>query len=165
LLLIPLIRFGPRYVLLATGHSGEWRDIAMDQDSQAAARMTTQMAKPGDTLFVWGFRPDLFVYTNLPAATRFLDSQPLTGVPADRHLSQSAPVGADFTRANREELAGSRPTIVMDGLSLYNPALAMDRYAELRPWIAQYQEIARTKATIIYRLASGPAGSALLEKR
>jgi len=161
LLLIPFIRFGPRYVLLASGRSHEWKDIAMDQDSQRAARLVRELARPGDTLFVWGFRPDLFVYTGLPAATRFIDCQPLTGVPADRHLTQSAPVGADFTRVNREELARSRPSIVMDGLSLYNPALGMDHYAELRPWLGQYHEVARTQTIVIYRLAAGPTGVAL----
>jgi len=155
LLLIPMIRFGPRYVLLArdlaTGQPHQWSDVAMDQDSRAAARIVRDMARPGDTLFVWGFRPDLFVYTGLPAATRFLDSQPLTGVPADRHLTQAAPVAAEFTRGNRAELARARPAFVMDGLSLYNPALAMDRYADLRPWLAQYHEVARTRTIVIYR--------------
>ncbi len=169
LLLIPLVRFGPRYVLLArdviSGQPTVWSDIAMNQDSQAAARIVREIARPGDTLFVWGFRPDLFVYTGLSAATRFLDCQALTGVPADRHLTQSAPVETDFTRANREELARSRPTIVMDGLSLYNPALAMDRYPELRPWLVQYREVARTKTIVIYRLPPTPTRSALLEKR
>jgi hypothetical protein len=97
------------------------------------------------------------VYTGLPAATRFLDSQPLTGVPADRHLTQSAPVAAEFTRANREELARSRPTLLMDGLSLYNPALAMDGYPELQPWLANYREVARTRTIVIYRLIPRPA--------
>jgi hypothetical protein len=161
LLLVPLIRFGPRYVLLArdlmAGQPHQWADVAMDQDSRAAARMVQETAHPGDTLFVWGFRPELFVYTRLPAATRFLDSQPLTGVPADRHLTQSAPVAAEFTRPNREELAQSRPTLLMDGLSLYNPALAMDRYPELRPWLANYREVARTRTIVIYRLLPGPA--------
>jgi hypothetical protein len=169
LLLVPLIRFGPRYVILArdlaTGQPHHWSDVAMDQDSRAAAQLARQFTRPGDTLFVWGFRPDLWVYTSLPAATRFLDSQPLTGVPADRHLTQSAPVAAGFTRANREELARSRPTIVIDGLSLYNPALAMDRYPELRPWLAQYQEIARTPTTAIYRLRAAPTRPPLLEER
>jgi hypothetical protein len=91
------------------------------------------------------------VYTGLPAATRFLDSQALTGVPADRHLTQSAPVPGEFTRENREELARTRPTFVMDGLGLYNHALAMDRYPELRPWLTQYQEVARTNGIVIYR--------------
>ena len=169
LLLIPLVRFGPRYVMLArdlsTGRPHAWNDVAMDQDSRAAARLAQQFSRPGDSLFVWGFRPDLWVYTGLPAATRFLDSQPLTGVPADRHLTQSAPVASDFTRANREELARSRPSIVIDGLSLFNPALAMDRYPELRLWLAQYQEIARTPTTVIYRLSAAPARPPLPEKR
>ncbi len=156
LLLIPLIRFGPRYILLArdlaTGQPHQWSDVAMDQDSRAAARIVRDTARPGDTLFVWGFRPNLFVYTGLPAATRFLDSQPLTGVPADRHLTQSGPVAAEFTRANRAELARARPAFVMDGLSLYNPALAMDRYADLQPWLGQYHEVARTRTIVIYRV-------------
>jgi len=156
LLLIPLVRFGPRYVLLArdliSGHQTEWRDVAMDRDSRAAARIVRQMAGPQDTLFVWGFRPELFIYTRLPAGTRFLDSQPLTGVPADRHLTQSAPVSAPFTEANRQELVRSHPTIVMDGLSLYNPSLAMQQYPDLRPWLAHYREISRTQTIVIYRL-------------
>ena len=156
LLLIPLIRFGPRYLLLArdlaTGRPHHWGDIAMNQDSRAVAQIVRDAARPGDTLFVWGFRPDLWVYTRLPAATKFLDSQPLTGVPADRHLTQSAPVNTAFTRPNREELARSRPTLVVDGLSLYNPALTMEHYPELVPWLANYREAARTKTTVIYRL-------------
>jgi hypothetical protein len=169
LLLIPLVRFGPRYVMLArdlaAGRPHVWNDVAMDKDSRAAALLARQFSHPGDSLFVWGFRPDLWVYTGLPAATRFLDSQPLTGVPADRHLTQSAPVASDFTRANREELARARPSIVIDGLSLYNPALAMDRYPELRPWLAQYQEVARTPTTVIYRLSAAPTRPPLPEKR
>lgn len=169
LLVIPLVRFGPRYVMLArdlaTGRPHAWNDVAMDQDSRAAARLVRQLSRPGDSLFIWGFRPDLWVYTGLPAATRYLDSQALTGVPADRHLMQSAPVAADFPRANREELARARPSIVIDGLGLYNPALAMDRYPELRPWLAQYREVARTPTTVIYRLPAAPAGPPLPEKR
>jgi hypothetical protein len=156
LLLIPFVRFGPRYFLLArdlaTGQPHQWSDVALNQDSQAAGRIVHSMARSGDTLFVWGFRPDLWVYTGLPAATRFLDSQALTGVPADRHLTQSAPVPGEFTRENRETLARARPTFVMDGLSLYNHSLAMDRYSELRPWLAQYREVGRTKGMVIYRI-------------
>ena len=138
---------------LITGRQTEWTDLAMDQDSREAARLVRERAKPGDTLFVWGFRPELWVYTGLPAATRFLDCQALTGVPADRHLAQSQPaVAADFTRANRLELAHSRPTFIMDGLSAYNPKLAMSVYPELRPWLAHYREVARTRMIVVYRL-------------
>ncbi|MBI2680672.1 MAG: glycosyltransferase family 39 protein [Candidatus Solibacter usitatus] len=163
-LLLPLIRFGPRYVTLARGDR-RWADVAMDQDSRAAALLMRSASRPGDTLFVWGFRPEMFVYTGLPAGTRFLDCQPLTGVPADRHLTQSQPVDREFTAARRQEVAQSRPTFVVDGLSLLNPALAMDGYVELRPWLANYAPIGRTRTFVIYRLLAGPAGGTLPEKR
>ncbi|HWB84190.1 MAG TPA: hypothetical protein VG675_08625 [Bryobacteraceae bacterium] len=151
LLLIPASRFGPRYVMLAAGRTG-WTDTAMDDDSRAAAALVRRMERPGDTLFVWGFRPELYVYTNLPAATRFLDSQPLTGVPADRHLTQWVPVEHAEARQHRAELAQSRPTFVLDGLGLYNRHLAIDQFPDLREWFASYEEIARTHGTVIYRL-------------
>jgi hypothetical protein len=155
LLLVPLARFGPSYLTALRG--GEWRDTAMDRDSRAAAALTRRLAKPGDTLFAWGYRPEIYVYTQLPAATMFLDSQPLTGVPADRHLTQSEPVETEAARARRAMLARSRPTFVVDGLSAYNPRLAIANYPELRQWFANYREVARTPQTVIYRL---PAGSA-----
>jgi len=87
----------------------------------------------------------------LPAATMFLDSQPLTGVPADRHLTQSEPVETEAPRARRATLARSQPTFVVDGLSAYNPRLAIANYPELRGWFANYHEVARTTQTVIYR--------------
>ncbi len=158
LLLIPIARFGPRYVQLAQdltmGRSHAWADVDMNRDSKEASTILSGMARPGDTLFVWGFRPDLFAYTRLPAGTRFLESQPLTGVFADRHLGQSAPLEPEWTRRNRLELVQHHPTFIADGLSPFNPVLAMDRYAELRPWLAGYEEVARSRYTVIYRLRS-----------
>src|ERR1019366_6222121 len=87
-LLVPSVRFGPRYAMLAhhvrAGRPHRWADLALDQDSRAAADLVNRRKHPGDTLFVWGYRPGVFVYTRMPAASRFWDSQALTGVPADR---------------------------------------------------------------------------------
>ncbi len=155
LLLAPLARFGPRYALLARdlaeGRPHFWVDTAMDRDSRQAALLARRWSAPGDTLFVWGFRPELYVYTGLPAAARYLDSQPLTGVPADRHLTQSRPVETASARVHRAELAATHPTVIMDGLGLFNPRLAIGEYEDLRPWLAQYREVARTSLTVIYR--------------
>ena len=89
LLLIPLIRFGPRYVTLANdlvqNRETQWTDLQMAQDSRAAAH---RIGSEG-TLLVWGYRPDIFAHTRMQAGSRFLDSQPLTGVLADRHLTNS----------------------------------------------------------------------------
>ena len=157
LLLIPLVRFGPAYWTALTDPA--WRDTAMDRDSRAAAALTRQLAKPGDTLFVWGYRPEIFVYTRMPAGTIYLDSQALTGVPADRHLTQSEPVEREEAALRRAALRETRPSFVLDGLGLYNPQLAIGQFADLRAWFALYREVGRSGQTVIYELRSRTAAS------
>jgi len=145
-LLVPLGRFGPRYFNLAG-----WSDLALDRDSQSVAAILDARKRAGDTLAVWGYRPDIFVYTRLPAGSRYWDSQPLTGVPADRHLSSAVSVIPEWAARNRAEFALSRPTFLVDSLSLSNQRLAIESYPELRPWLAQYHLAARTRLSLIYQ--------------
>jgi len=158
LLLIPLIRFGPRYVSLAFGRSEDWADIAMNRDSRRAADEILQRAASGDTLLVWGYRPDIFVYTRMAAGAPFLDSQPLTGVIADRHLTSALPSAPDIAAGNRARLDKENPTFIVDGLGPYNPALAIDSYSELAGWLRRYSQVASTSGTRIYR-AIDPAST------
>lgn len=157
LLLIPFVRFSPHYFTLAfhdvTHTQPHWSDVVMDLDSRQAAAKIRTLAQPGDTLFVWGYRPDLYVYTRLISDSRFWDSQPLTGVPADRHLSTTQPIYSAATGVNRAELGLTHPTFIADGLSLLNPRLSPDIYPELRPWLKRYRLIARTKLCLIYKRA------------
>lgn len=152
LLLIPLLRFGPRYVTLANdllhGRQTQWNDLALNQDSKAVADRTSRQG----TLLVWGYRPDVFAYTRMPAGSRFLDSQPLTGVLADRHLTNSTVVAPEWAARNRRELIASDPTWIVDGLAPLNPALAITNYPDLRDWLTNYREVARTRFSVIYRL-------------
>jgi hypothetical protein len=143
LLLIPLARFGPRYVQLARGDS-TWSDLAMSRDSRAAAEWMRTNAEPGDSLLVWGYRPDVFIYSGLPAGTKYLDSQPLTGVFADRHLTDSRP---SFPAKPLPPL----PSLIADGLGSYNPSLALARFADLR----DYAVVHRTFGTVIYSRRAG----------
>ena len=156
-LLVPAARFGPRYVTLARDliahRPHEWADLAIDRDSRAAADIVIRGERPGDTLFVWGYRPGIFVYTRMPAGSRFWDSQPLTGVPADRHLRDATAVLPEEAVRNREEFARSRPTFVVDSLSLENPRLTIDAYPELKEWLAQYREVGRTSMSKVYEIA------------
>ncbi len=155
LLLVPFIRFGPRYFTLALDDIEErqpqWSDIVLDVDSQRTAEEIRSMARPGDTLFVWGYRPDMYVYTRMVSDSRFWDSQPLTGVPADRHLRANTPIYSAPAALNRIQLARSHPTFIVDGLGLLNPKLAPGVYPELRPWLADYRLVGRTKLSLIYR--------------
>ncbi len=148
LLLIPAARFGPTY--LTALRDPAWRDTAMDRDSREAAALVRPLERAGDTLLVWGYRPELYVYTGLPAATRYLDSQPLDGVPADRHLTSSEPIETQDSARRRAELAQSRPSFILDGLGLYNPRLAITAYPELSQWLSHYREAGRTGGTVIY---------------
>ncbi|MBI5085634.1 MAG: hypothetical protein HZB13_13670 [Acidobacteria bacterium] len=150
LLVIPLARYGPRYVQLVQGQP--WSDLAMLESSRKAADFIKSRTHSGDTLFVWGYRPDLYPLSGLPAGTRFLDSQPLSGVIADRHLVSSQGTFPGLARANREALLHSpRPTWVADGLGPYNPAL--DVRTSLPEIMAEYVLTSESPGYRIYRLA------------
>ena len=154
LVLIPMIRFGPRYVQGASG----WSDVAMMDDSRAASTLVGE-----GSLFVWGYRPDVYVFSGQAAATRYLDSQPLTGVLADRHLNSSEPTFPDLGRENRRALASTRPDFIVDGLGPLNPSLAIHNYPDLREWLSHYEEAGRTSMSVVLRRR--PDRAALLEKR
>jgi 4-amino-4-deoxy-L-arabinose transferase-like glycosyltransferase len=150
LLLIPLIRFGPKYPELArdlmNNYPHEWADLAMERDSRAVAELSVK-----GTMLVWGYRPELYALTGNAAGTRFLDSQPLTGVLADRHLISTRATFADLAAENRRELVRTRPEWILDGLGPYNPGLAITKFEDLREWLADYEVVGRTKGTILYR--------------
>jgi hypothetical protein len=148
LLLIPLMRFGPRYVQLAMHGDAGWSDLALERDSRAAANL---LSPAGGTLLVWGYRPDIFVFSGLPAGTPFLDSQPLTGVLADRHLTNSDSIATELAAANRRRLTGLSPMWIADGLGPLNPNLAITQYPDLQAWLSNYRVFGRTDATVLYR--------------
>jgi hypothetical protein len=148
---VPFIRFGKPYVTLARGAT--LSDLAIDMDSRAAAEKLRALAQPADRLFVWGFRPDIYIDSGIPAGTRFLESQPISGVLADRHLFSTESIAPDFTAPNVQELMRTKPTWIVDGLGPYNPSLALARQAALREWFSHYREVARTDHSILYRVA------------
>jgi hypothetical protein len=163
LLLVPAVRFGPRYVQLAAdaiaGRTPAWSDTAMMSDSAEAAALARQAVPAGSTLLVWGYRPDVFVFSGMPAGTRYLDSQPLTGVLADRHLTAAKPTFPDLAAANRAELAQTAPTVIVDGLGPINAALAIGAYQDLSAWLAGYEVVGATRMSRVYRLRSPDRGT------
>jgi hypothetical protein len=149
LLAVPFVRFAPRYFKMS--RDPHWSDIAMDLDSRQAAARINALAHPRDTLFVWGYRPDVFVYTRLAVAGKFWDSQPLTGVAADRHLEAKEPAINSQTASHLAVAQQSRPTFFVDGLGLLNPNLRPDRFAEMRALLSGYHVMARTNLSVIYQ--------------
>jgi hypothetical protein len=80
------------------------------------------------------------------------ESQPLTGVPADRHLRDASSVDPEWARQNRAELLQSSPAILVDGLSAYNPQLDIRKYEDLAAWFQRYCLAGRAGGTSVYRL-------------
>ena len=153
---VPVVRFSPHYAELIAddlqGRRHTWEDVHMDQDARRAADIINAAAQPDDTIFIWGYRPNIIDYTRLPAVGKFWESQPVTGVPADRHLSSSQSLDADLAKRNLQELVRSRPNIIVDGLSLYNQDLSMQSRVETRNWLLSYCEIGNTgQGILIYQ--------------
>jgi hypothetical protein len=145
--LIPVVRFGPRYISVVRG-ARDWSDLRLMKDSEDAAALVRSVARPGDRLLVWGYRPDIFVFSGVPAATPFLDSQPVNGVLADRHLVSSKATAVDLATGNLQIVERAKPEIIVDGLGPINPGLAVGHYPELH--IAGYKVAGRTESSVVY---------------
>jgi hypothetical protein len=98
----------------------------------------------------------VYAYSRVPAATPYLDSQPLTGVIADRHLTDSHMSAPELAASNRNKLVAYDPDVIVDGLGPLNPELAITRYPDLASWLARYSVVARTRYSVIYALRSPP---------
>jgi hypothetical protein len=146
LVLVPLARFGPRYVSLGAdliaGREAQWSDLVLAQDSERVARA---LSPPG-TLFVWGYRPDIYALSRMSAATPFLDSQPLSGVLADRHLRESGVSAPEWAARFAGTVERARPFYIVDGLGALNPKMKIPA-----SYVESYEVIAQTGRSIVYR--------------
>lgn len=112
---------------------------------------------PADYLFVWGYRPEIYYWSGLIPASKYLSTQMLTGVPADVHY-----FGGDYrpvleegaTAAARSELARElaqvRPRYIIDELGAFNNDLAFGSYPEFGDVISGYRKVGMIKRFIIY---------------
>jgi hypothetical protein len=63
-------------------------------------------------------------------------------------------VDPEWARQNRGELIRSSPSIIVDGLSAYNPALDIEKFPDLQDWFKRYCLVERDGGTAVYRLCS-----------
>ena len=91
--------------------------------------MVAGLTAPEDRIFVWGFRPEIYYYARRLGASRYLESQPLTGVLADRHLERSEVFRPEWVTGHRwlleRELGARRPAVMVDGLGPFNGQLSL----------------------------------------
>jgi 4-amino-4-deoxy-L-arabinose transferase-like glycosyltransferase len=113
---------------------------------------------PSDYLFVWGYRPEIYYWSGLLPASKYLSTQPLTGVPADVHYLKSdyhSVLDERDTAAARQELARElanvQPEYIIDELGFFNGELAMARYSEFSELLVGYKNIGTVERFIVYR--------------
>ena len=115
-------------------------------------------AGPSDYLFVWGYRPEIYYWSGLLPASKYLSTQPLTGVPADVHYfdhDYHAVLDERDTAAARQELAqeltAAYPEYIVDELGFFNDDLAMARYTEFAELLSRYKNIGSVERFLVYR--------------
>ncbi|HVF89307.1 MAG TPA: hypothetical protein VNH22_04510, partial [Blastocatellia bacterium] len=120
----------------------------------------------GDYLFVWGYRPEIYYWSGLPPASRYLSSQPLTGVPADVHYfggEHRALLAETITAEARARLVSDlelhQPKYVVDELGFFNADLSLEDFPELREFMKKYKKLGATGRFLIYRIKDPVADS------
>jgi 4-amino-4-deoxy-L-arabinose transferase-like glycosyltransferase len=111
-----------------------------------------------DYLFVWGYRPEIYYWTGLLPASRYLSVQPLTGVPADVQyvngenrslIDETAKAAA---RAQLiEDLCETKPLYIVDEVGMFNSELAINNYPELHDFMRGYKPRGTVERFMIYR--------------
>jgi hypothetical protein len=149
LLLIPVIRFGPRNLRLGLGDEA-WDDLALFRDSRQVADFIRTSAAEKDTLFVWGYRPDIDALSRLPGGTPYLESQPIDCVFADRHLREMKPMAGVGCEERARRLRDYEPNWIVDGLGPSNIRLRLELYYPL----SGYSLVLRTPTAYVYKLIS-----------
>ncbi len=181
--IITLARFHSRTFTLASDWSrgaksektADWFHERLNREERMAAAVARRLPDPveaaentdveamrrdaeGDYLFVWGYRPEIYYWSGLRPASRYLSTQPLTGVPADIHY-----FGGNYehllddrkTAPAREELAAelraTRPAYIIDELGFFNNDLSIQDYPELSEIMKGYDYLGATGRFLIYR--------------
>jgi 4-amino-4-deoxy-L-arabinose transferase-like glycosyltransferase len=136
-------------------------DGAADQMGLEAIRAggprTRAAEGPLDYVFVWGYRPEIYYWSGLLPASRYLSTQPLTGVPADVHYFGDdyrsileEPVTAEARAELARDLEETQPKYIVDEIGFYNGDLAILKYPELEKVMSEYKAIGSTGRFLMY---------------
>lgn len=114
-------------------------------------------AEAADYLFVFGYRPELYYWSGLLPASRYLIAQPLTGVPADAQYvngERRSILDETSTKAARaqliSELNETQPKYIIDEVGFFNEALAILEYPELKEYMSSYKSLGSTGRFLVY---------------
>ncbi len=110
-----------------------------------------------DYLFVWGNWPEIYYWSGLLPASRYLSTQPLTGLPADVQYATEGYrfiLDATVTAAARTELVRdleqTLPKYIVDELGFRDEQLSVLRYPELNDFMKNYDRRSRDDRFPVY---------------
>lgn len=112
---------------------------------------------PADYVLVWGYRPEVYFFSGLLPASRYLSTQPLTGVAADVHYFDDeyrSLLDESVTAQAREQLVRdleeTQPKYIVDEIGFFNGDLAILKYPELRELMSGYKAIGSSGRFLLY---------------
>jgi 4-amino-4-deoxy-L-arabinose transferase-like glycosyltransferase len=116
------------------------------------------VGSPSDYLFVWGYRPEVYYWSGLIPASRFISIQPVTGIPADVQyingnarsiLPETARQAAlDLLLRDLEE---TKPKYIVDEAGMFNSVLSITSYPRIADFMSDYKQVEATGRLMIYR--------------
>lgn len=184
--LFTLVRFHGRSVMLLADWArgvrsqanAQWYYEERNQEERLVARAVTDLRESDSTrlegvraggprnrpvdgaadyLFVWGYRPEIYYWSGLLPASRYLSTQPLTGVPADVHYfgdDYRSLLPDDLTEAARaqllRDLEETGPKYIVDELGFFNSELSIKSYPELREFMTAYKPLGTKGRFFVY---------------
>lgn len=124
---------------------------------RAGGPRSRQADGPSDFVFVWGYRPEVYFWSGLLPASRYLSTQPLTGVPADIHYFGKEyrslldeRVTAEARAQLVRDLSETKPKYIIDEVGFFNADLAILQYPELREFMRDYKPMGATGRFLVY---------------
>jgi 4-amino-4-deoxy-L-arabinose transferase-like glycosyltransferase len=140
-----------------SGHENDSRGSAGIDPLHKTEPRPGSVNDSAEFLFVWGYRPEIYCWSGLLPASRYLSTQPLTGVPADVHYfgdDYRSLVPEDLAAEARAELVRdleeTRPRYIVDELGFFNSGLSIQSYPELRQFMTAYKPLGTTARFFVY---------------
>jgi hypothetical protein len=149
LVLCLLVFLMPMTLLLSQRFSASFPRHASNPFEQEAVKYIQEQTAPADSIFVWGFFPELYVLANRRPASRYTFTNVLTGFIPWEHMEPEYDTSATIVPGTwdilMEELHTNKPVLIIDtspgqyrGYGKYPP----QKFPPLHDFLNTYYEVA-----------------------
>lgn len=123
-----------RFVLGRDDVGAGFKDIMIDRNHVAVAKVMQAMSGPEESVFVWGFCPQLYVLARRRPATRFTFTAILSGQTVEGRMIRTEQRSWELLKADLDK---ERPALVVDASSLFLKDQPLEAYPDFRAWLMQ----------------------------